>query len=100
MLVWQIIIPLGLYHCHTLYDCWTESLQGRPESLGPQMIHCAVLQNEDEEARYSAVARGAKNQGDRGFDARNEDTFGSGASKDSSKAWSGAANSVAAITGR
>ena len=59
------------------------------------------MQNEDEEARYSAVARGHGKAGnERTFDSRNEDTFGSTTPRESGKAWSGAVNSVAAITGR
>lgn len=58
------------------------------------------MQNEDEEARYSSVARGAKDPTDSSFDTRNDETFGSVTPKEPTKPWSGAANSVAAITGR
>ena len=58
-------------------------------------------QDADEEARYSAVSRGAdKDLGSHDLDSKNDDTFGSGGSNQGSKPWSGAANSVAAITGR
>ena len=58
-------------------------------------------QDADEEARYSAVSRGGgKDLGSSELDSKNDDTFGSGSSKEGSKPWSGAANSVAAITGR
>jgi hypothetical protein len=58
------------------------------------------LQDEDEEARYSAVSRGgAGGAGGPSFDTRNDDTFGTTA-KENGRAWSSAAGSVAAVTGR
>ena len=89
------------YPSLTTDDGQQQHVDSKPsKSHNKPLARSNLVQNEDEEAKYSAVGRSGKDASEQGFDGRNDDTFGAGAPKEALKPWSGAANSVAAITGR